>query len=271
MEITWVFILFMLLFGILFGALSAITGTGGGVFYVSFMTIFLMIPIDDAIDTSNFIILITSAAGFLTFLKDKRTKVLISLIYSAFAILGSIACTVMLIFVVIDNTILRYIFAIVLIIVGINMLIKPIRSTMNSKKKVENNQDPEVQFSLDNIDIKSNLKLGIPLFLLAGFVANLIGIGGGVINVPVLNLIFHFPIHYATAVSTSVIFFTSIYIAISKIFLGEINYLVGLLIGAGSVSGAILGAKISGKMPKKTLQIFIAIVLMILAIITFFR
>ena len=271
MEITWIFIVLMLLFGVLFGILSSVTGTGGGVFYVSFMTLFMMIPIDEAIDTSNFIILITSAAAFFTFLKDKRTNIKISLIYSVFGILGSIVCTIMLLFIVIDNTILRYIFAGVLTIVGLNMLYKALKTRSKIRKQMENNNKPDKPFTLEDLDIKSNLKLAIPLFFMAGFIANLIGIGGGVINVPVLNLVLNFPIHHATAVSSSVIFFTSIYIAISKIFLGEINYLVGILIGAGSVSGAILGAKISNKMPKFTLQVFIAVVLTLLAIIIFFR
>ncbi|MFX1269018.1 MAG: hypothetical protein ACFFAK_13755, partial [Promethearchaeota archaeon] len=54
MEFTWDIIIILLLFGALFGILSTMTGTGGGVFYVSFTTVFFLIPINASIDTSNF-------------------------------------------------------------------------------------------------------------------------------------------------------------------------------------------------------------------------
>jgi uncharacterized membrane protein YfcA len=101
-------------------------------------------------------------------------------------------------------------------------------------------------------------------------VANFLGIGGGVINTPALNIILDFPIHNSTAISTSIIFFTAIYNTIIKSLNGQIDYLIGSLIAIGAILGSIFGARISKKIPKNYLQFFVALVLIGLGIRMFF-
>jgi uncharacterized membrane protein YfcA len=127
-----------------------------------------------------------------------------------------------------------------------------------------------IDFSLSNQDHKVSLKKAIPLFMLAGFSANLLGIGGGIINTPSLYMVLNFPIHNSTAISTSIIFFTAVYNTIIKSLTGQINYLIGLLIAIGSILGSIIGARISKKMPKSYLQLVVSVILMGLAIRMFF-
>ncbi len=141
---------------------------------------------------------------------------------------------------------------------------------IKSRKPNPEFEEFENNFELHSHDYKSNLKKSIPLFFLAGFCANLLGIGGGIINTPSLHIILQYPIHNATAISTGIIFITAIYNTIVKSILGQIDYLIGILIGIGAVLGAILGAKVSGKMHKSYLQFFVAIILMVLAIRMFF-
>ena len=266
MDITLTSSFLLILLGFLSGTIAVIAGVGGGVFFVSFITLLFFIPINIAIDTSTFIILLSSLAGFIMYLRQKRTNIKLALIFSAFSILGSLLATILFLFVKIDNIILKILFASTLLIAGLNMINKAVKTKRNSLKK-ENLQQ---HFSLEEHDYKSNLIISIPLFILAGFIANFLGIGGGIINTPALNIVLEYPIHNATAISTSIIFFTAVYNTILKIFSGEINYLIGFLIAVGSILGSIFGAKISKKMPKVTLQFFVAIVLMGLAIRMYF-
>jgi uncharacterized membrane protein YfcA len=83
-------------------------------------------------------------------------------------------------------------------------------------------------------------------------------------------MLLHYPIHNATAISTGIIFITAIYNTLAKAFLGQINYLLGIIIGIGAILGSIFGAKISSKMPRSYLQFFVAIVLIALSIRMFF-
>jgi len=266
MEITFIIIIILITLGFLAGVIAVIAGIGGGVLFVSIMTLVFLIPINVAIDTSTFIILTSSAAGFITYLKQKRTTLKISLFFSIFSILGSFLTTILFLFVYIDNTILKVIFASTLLVAGGNMVFKAIKTKNSQKIPFFINQS----FSLENHNYKPNFKKSIPLFLLAGFTANLLGIGGGIINTPSLNIVLDYPIHYSTAISTSIIFFTAIYNTIIKAIIGEIDYVVGILITIGSILGSIVGAKISKRMPRLYLQFFVAIVLIILAIRMYF-
>jgi uncharacterized membrane protein YfcA len=266
MELNFAITSLLLIFGFFSGLISVIAGVGGGVFFVSILTIFFFFPIDIAVDTSTFVILLSSLAGFIAYFKQKRTNLKLSLIFAVFSILGSILASILFSIIEIENTLLKIIFAGTLLIAGINMVYKAIKS----KRQNKIHQNSSENFSLEHHDYKTNLKKSIPLFILAGFVANFLGIGGGIINTPALNIILHFPIHNATAISTSIIFFTAIYNTITKLILGQINFYIGILIAIGSIIGSIIGAKISKRMPKVYLQFFVALVLIILAIRMFF-
>lgn len=260
MELTCDLILILILCGILFGALASMVGEGGGVFYVSFMVLFLEMAFDVARDTSIFIILIASGAAFINYLKQGRTDLKLTMIFSGFAILGSIICWIFLILVPISNEVLRIIFGVVLLITACNMVYKILKDK-NNKALSENRVD---DFCLKDYDYKKDLKKGIPFFMLAGFASRLLGIGGGIIHGPSLHIIFGFPIHNATAVSSSIVFFTAIFNTIFIILYGKIDYIVGIYLAIGSVIGAIIGTNISNKMPKMQLQITVAIILFLI-------
>ena len=259
-------VIILLIAGFLFGTISSIAGIGGGVFFVSFMVLLFFIPIEIAVDTSAFIILISSGAGFFTYFKAERLHFKQVIIFASFSILGSFMSTILFLFVHLDSILLKILFATTLLIGGLNMIYK----TIKSKNNYHAEEEREKNFTLSGHDYQSNLKKSIPLFFLAGFAANLLGIGGGIINTPSLHMILHYPIHNATAISIGIIFFTAIYNTIAKSIVGQINYLIGILIGVGAISGSIFGAKISGKMPKSHLQLLVAIVLMGLAIRMYF-
>ncbi len=266
MELSFYLVSLLILLGLLSGMVSAIAGIGGGVFFVAIMTLLFFIPINIAIDTSTFVILFSSLAGFITYLRQKRTSVKLSLFFSAFSIIGSILATILFLFISIDNSMLKFLFAVTMLIAGFNMIYKATKVTNGADKQEVNH----IEFSLKNDEHKISFKKSIPLFILAGFTANLLGIGGGIINTPSLNIVLSFPIHNSTAISTSIIFFTAIYNTIIKSLIGQIDYLIGVLIAIGSILGSIIGAKISKKMPKVFLQFFVAIVLIILALRMFF-
>jgi len=269
MELVWNMILLLVILGFLAGIVASIAGIGGGVFFVSFMTLLFGIPINMAIDTSNFIILITSLAGFITYYRQGRIHLKSTLIFSGFSILGSLACMVLFLVIVIENFVLKILFATSLIVIGIYMIFKAFKVMKQNKVKKDVKDAEHIDLKKQQ-NYKANLKKSVPWFFFGGFIGYLLGIGGGIIYTPVLNVILGYSIHVSTATSTGIIFFTAIYTVIAKMFFGQINYLIGLIIGIGSVIGSIIGAKISKKMPKTHLQFFVAIVLIVLAIRMYF-
>ncbi|MFX1375068.1 MAG: sulfite exporter TauE/SafE family protein [Promethearchaeota archaeon] len=265
MDLGLVFIL--IIFGILFGMISSISGIGGGSLYMSLMILLFAIPIDEARNTSTFIILIFSFSTFISYFRQGRVSLKLSLIFASFALLGSVTATFFFILYPIDNYVLKIIIASIVLTSGINMIVK---ATTSFNSDGNNHGVSNIEFSFENYDFKPNLKIGIPLFFFAGFIAYLGGIGGGMLFVPLLCILFHIPIHYSTATSASMIFFIGIYNASARMLTGDIHYLIGILIGIGAISGSLLGAKVSHKIPKNYLQFGVAVVLMLLAVRMYF-
>ncbi len=103
----------------------------------------------------------------------------------------------------------------------------------------------------------------LPLFFVAGFLATFLGIGGGPINAPVLYEIVLLPICNATAGSTTVIFFNSIVNLLMYGIRGEIDWVVGAIMGVGMMVGAFIGAQIASKVPRWATLGLLAILMVI--------
>lgn len=261
-----ILIIILISFGVLFGIIGTIAGIGGGALHMSLMILLLAIPINEARDTSSFIILLFTGIAFINYIKQKKVNIKLILIFAGFALLGGISATILFIFMPIDNTVLKIIIASVVLTSGINMIRKAIIST-----RLERSSNiTQGIFSFENFDHKKNLKKAIPLFFLAGFVAYLSGIGGGMLFVPILTIIFEIPIHVSTALSTSMIFFIGIYNAGVRMVIGKIHYLIGLFIAIGAIIGSLVGAKLSNKIHKHNLQFIVAAIIIGLAIRMYF-
>ena len=103
-----------------------------------------------------------------------------------------------------------------------------------------------------------------------GIVVGLSGMGGGVMIVPMLVMIFHFPIHIAIGTSLATIIFTSLGGIVGYIVhgigmsplpysIGYVNLLIWLCMAAPSIPIAQLGAKTSHALPAGRLRyVFVA-------------
>jgi len=260
-----ILIIILLVFGVLFGIIGSVAGIGGGALHMSLMILLIAIPIDEARNTSSVIIVLFSGVAFISYFKQGKVDIKLSLTFAGFALLGGITATIFFIFLPIDNTALKIIIASVILTSGLNM----IRKAFTSLKLERLNNSNEIQFSFDSFDHKTNLKKAIPLFFLTGFVAYLCGIGGGMLFVPILSILLEMPIHISTAISTTMIFFIGIYNAAVRMAIGKIYYL-GILIGIGAIFGSLYGARLSKKIQKHALQFFVAVILIGLAIRMYF-
>ena len=96
----------------------------------------------------------------------------------------------------------------------------------------------EVEYGVD-------LPIALPAFFASGFVAGFFGIGGGVVNVPVLHYVCGMPMHVAVATSLVVISFTSSGSFASHLALGHVHLLEGLLLGLGTALGSQVGPRLA--------------------------
>lgn len=97
----------------------------------------------------------------------------------------------------------------------------------------------------------------IPLVIgsIGGFLSGFLGIGGGVILLPLMVYLGQIPIKEATAISMWFVIFASISGIIAHKKLGNIDLGIGLWLGSGSVVGAVIGTRFAGTLSDKTLQV----------------
>ena len=100
----------------------------------------------------------------------------------------------------------------------------------------------------------------------AGLLGSLTGLGGGLIIVPMLTLVFHVDLRYAIGASLVSIIATSSGAAAAFVREGYTNVRVGILLEVGTVVGALVGAALAGVTPTKVLAILMGVVLLYTAI-----
>lgn len=112
------------------------------------------------------------------------------------------------------------------------------------------------------------LRRGAIYSLGVGFLSSFLGIGGGVIHVPLLVRAFGFPIHVATATSHFVLAIMAGTGTVTHLVLGSFHH-HGLrrtaALSAGVVAGAQLGAHISVRLQGGVIQWLLAVALLALA------
>lgn len=102
----------------------------------------------------------------------------------------------------------------------------------------------------------------IPLGFVAGVVGSIIGLGGGIIVVPVMTLL-GYPHTVASSSSLFAAFSNSIASSVSYAKQKRIEYRLGLKLGLMSVPGTILGAFISSDASPSTFKILFGVVMIV--------
>jgi uncharacterized membrane protein YfcA len=100
---------------------------------------------------------------------------------------------------------------------------------------------------------------------LAGFLGALTGLGGGVVIVPMLVLLFNVDIHYAIGASLVSVIATSSGAAAAYVKEGYSNVRVGMLLEVGTTLGALVGAYLVGLMSGNVVGIIFGLVLLLSA------
>jgi uncharacterized membrane protein YfcA len=94
----------------------------------------------------------------------------------------------------------------------------------------------------------------------AGNVSGLLGVGGGVINVPTMNVLMGVPIRVATTTSTYMLAATAAASAVVYLTSGRLDPLLAAPVALGVIVGARLGARLSMRLSQHMLRVAFVIV-----------
>jgi len=241
-------------FGFLIGIIASMTGVGGGIFIVPILTFFCGFIVSSATGTSLTSIIFTAIASTLNYAKQKRiylkTGATLIITTAPGAYLGAWLATIM------EERMLGLVFGAFLILVAIRMIISALRT--KAQKQVQS-----VRTDTELLHSGKTIIIGAGLSFFGGVASGLLGIGGGTLVVPILIVAMGIPIHYATATSMFTMIFTSISGVARYVQSDLINFPVALLLAAGTVMGAQVGAYTSKKISGRNLGLIFGIMLVV--------
>jgi uncharacterized protein len=117
---------------------------------------------------------------------------------------------------------------------------------------------------------RANVRLGAMLSVGVGFASSFLGIGGGVVHVPLLVTVLGFPTHVATATSHFVLAWMALVATLTHVAAGTFAHGLGLrraaALSVGVVVGAQLGAVLSQRLSGTVIQRLLAIGLLALGL-----
>ena len=101
----------------------------------------------------------------------------------------------------------------------------------------------------------------------AGFVAGLLGVGGGIVLVPTLTGPLRVPMRRAVASSLVAVAIFQVPALITHVALGHVNWALALPLMAGVIPGAQVGAKLTVAATDRTIRILFGLLIVVLAIV----
>ena len=101
----------------------------------------------------------------------------------------------------------------------------------------------------------------------AGFVSGLLGVGGGIIMVPILTTMLGMPLKRALGTSLVIISALVIPGTIVHALLGHIDWSIFLVLTVGVIPGARIGAKLALRAKDRTLRLAVGIFLICVAVV----
>jgi len=234
------------LVGLAAGFIGTLLGIGGGAIMVPLLTL-AGVDIKKVVPASLLAILGTSAGGlrrlFHEGLVDYRLAVMLELASTTGALTG------VAVFGKMKSRELVAALGIVLIASGMLFLIR-----QRTAKTARTREYKPIKLS----EKKAAIAAAMAVSYIAGMLSAMLGIGGGVIKVPILVLVLNLPIHAAVSTSKLMVGITALAGVAGHIAAGTMDWPLALLLLAGTYTGATLSTKILLKTKPRKLCIIAA-------------
>ena len=230
--------------GVVGGVLSGVVGVGGGIIFVPALVYVAGWPIQEAVAASLVIIIFASLTGTLRNRNsadpvDWRTAFVLASTVAPASLIGVYISSIS------TPTVVQFAFA--------GILLALAYPTARGRPNFDENSK----------------KIPVPLVLLCGVfigaLSGLVGVGGGVVMVPLMVLGLGLTTKRAVSTSLAVVMFTGIVASTGYIATGFDEVLPLAPLVAGSMIGAVLGVRLRDRTPDRALKIGFAVFMVVTA------
>ncbi|MBI4351128.1 MAG: sulfite exporter TauE/SafE family protein [Elusimicrobia bacterium] len=237
----------LLLFGAFVGLLGSALGVGGGIFMVPFLVLALKLPIHQAVAASLVAIVATSSAVAAVNVERGLANIRLGITLEVTTALGSIAGA--LLASRIPGGTVQLLFALMLFPVSILMFLKG-RGSLKRRGTPAAADGAATSFDSGFFDpaLEAHTRYRVRnmapasfVSFFAGSLSGLLGIGGGIVQVPVMNLLCGVPMKAAAATSNFIIGVSAAASAYVYFRKGLIPFELTAVMVAGVLLGSFLG------------------------------
>jgi len=255
-----------LVVGLLTGIYASIFGFGGGFIFVPYFYLGLSMPFQKAIGTSLASIILATGSAAATYSFNRRVDFKLGLLLlvaaSPMAFLGAWLTRFF------NPSFLRIFFSILQAYAGLSLFlemrferVRKLRFTFPVLWKRVLRDRRGASFSYEFNPLLAALG-GAG----AGFLSGMAGIGGGIVNMPLMCLVLGIPIHVAVATSELATLINVSSGSIGHLLAGNIDFARMVTVGLGALLGGQIGSRISMRVKPKILRKTLGLVLILLTV-----
>ena len=244
--------------------LGSMLGLGGGVFIVPIFTLYLDVDPKIAVGASALAVVTNSVVGSSNHLRNGFTNIRLSMLLQVTTAMGAIAGAIIAIWV--NASILKVVLGAILVYAAVSMVRGRRRTWPNA---APTDPDP-LSLGASYVDTSSGkqvryipqrLPLGLGISTGAGVLSGMLGIGGGVIQVPMMNLVMRMPVKAAAGTSSFMVGMTAVATAAVFYSEGKLDPQVAVPAMLGVFVGSQFGSTLTRRLRTERLIIIFFIIL----------
>lgn len=259
--------LLLCVLGFAVGVFGTLVGAGGGFILTPVLLLLYPSTTPELITAISLIVVFFNAgSGSIAYARQRRIDYRSGMLFAACTFPGSVLGVLAV------NAISRPTFDVIMGIVLVGLAVWLLSGPKEAGEGVEGVGVPRAITDREGhiYRFRARTRLGAALSVGVGFVSSFLGIGGGVVHVPLLVGLLGFPTHVATATSHFILAFMALVATITHALTGGFHHGAGLrraaALSAGVVVGAQLGAWLSRKLAGPHIQRLLAGGLLLLGV-----
>lgn len=255
------------------GILGSLLGLGGGILIVPLLTFGFGLPFREAVGVSLVCVIVTSSAAASVYLERHLANLRLGMLLEVFTASGALIGGVIAF--LLPDRVLAALFALLLVYTGVTMLRRGAPGARDVGPAADAADHPGAaavaqgtfRAALAGPGYRpARLAAGVGGSVFAGLVSALLGVGGGIVKVPLMHLVMRIPLKVATATSNLMIGVTASASAIVYLMRGGIDPLVAGPTAVGVFAGAMVGSRIAQRIDLRLLRLLFVAVLALTAI-----
>jgi len=272
--------------GLVAGMLGSMLGVGGGFIIVPILTLALNLPIKVAIASSLVAIVANACTAAGIYTKARLTNIKLGLLLETATIPGAIIGGFAAAF--IAPSILSAFVGLALIYAAYTMVTRQHFISADTQPddhlhlaepgKISDDLSSSLTDSYYDQNLNkvvtykvTHIPAGLGTSFFAGILSSLLGIGGGIVNVPVMHMVMGVPMKAAIATSTFIIAITAAAGAIIYHYQGQVYPFIIAPLTIGIVIGSRIGVELTQKAGGIVLRRIFGVLLFLVAILMFLK